>query len=513
MGTKAFGIFEGGGAKGFAHIGALKAAELKNIEFIGVAGASAGSIVAALVAAGYRADDLYNPEKEVGKPEEKKGLFDMNFVEFFDKKSWGNLQRVRASGEWIFGSGILTGGAKAVWSTVWNNGRIRKFINERGFLVTKSFVEWLDKTLAAAPEVRPDANTGRVLFKNLPIPLAVIVTDLTNQKILEFSGKKTPDTPVAEAVAASISIPLVFYPFPYADGQSEPPKELKLVDGGLLSNFPAWVFDEERDRYVNELPPTFGFRLVQLTDPEEEKNTFFSFLGALFSTALSGDAHLQYRRIENLHLVPLKVRANTLDFEMKAAKKEELYVRGRDSAWAYLRTYFGPADPENVKDALAVLHAAIRGVLGRSTMHLRLNVTMPVGENGKQRLKVLYRYNMDRDADDQLEFDLDAGACGKCWQAHDWHVVDLAQAKEALETEYKMNKYQRAMVRPTLRVILCVPIYDLDKFDKDRPKVENPILGVLTVDSDEDLAASFSGDAVLDQVAKGAGMISPMIRG
>ncbi len=41
-----FGIFEGGGAKGLAHIGALKAAEVRRLKFLGVAGTSAGSIVA-----------------------------------------------------------------------------------------------------------------------------------------------------------------------------------------------------------------------------------------------------------------------------------------------------------------------------------------------------------------------------------------------------------------------------------------------------------------------------------
>jgi predicted acylesterase/phospholipase RssA len=63
---EAFGIFEGGGAKGLAHIGALKATEEAGVEFIGVAGTSAGSIVASLVAAGYRADELYNTESQSG---------------------------------------------------------------------------------------------------------------------------------------------------------------------------------------------------------------------------------------------------------------------------------------------------------------------------------------------------------------------------------------------------------------------------------------------------------------
>ena len=47
-----------GGAKGMAHIGALKAFEENGIEFDVVAGASIGSIVGAFYAEGYRADEI-----------------------------------------------------------------------------------------------------------------------------------------------------------------------------------------------------------------------------------------------------------------------------------------------------------------------------------------------------------------------------------------------------------------------------------------------------------------------
>ena len=43
-----FAIFEGGGAKGIANVGAYAAAGEMGLDFVGVAGASAGSIVAAL---------------------------------------------------------------------------------------------------------------------------------------------------------------------------------------------------------------------------------------------------------------------------------------------------------------------------------------------------------------------------------------------------------------------------------------------------------------------------------
>lgn len=53
----AYIVFEGGGAKGFVHIGALRALE-EAVSIAGAAGTSAGAMVASLVAAGYRADDL-----------------------------------------------------------------------------------------------------------------------------------------------------------------------------------------------------------------------------------------------------------------------------------------------------------------------------------------------------------------------------------------------------------------------------------------------------------------------
>lgn len=58
----AYAIFEGGGARGVTHIGAAKALERENIEIVGVAGASAGAIIAALLAAGFSADELFDPK-------------------------------------------------------------------------------------------------------------------------------------------------------------------------------------------------------------------------------------------------------------------------------------------------------------------------------------------------------------------------------------------------------------------------------------------------------------------
>lgn len=61
MTTPIYAIFEGGGAKGLAHVAGVAAAELNELEFIGVAGASAGALIATLVAVGYSASEMFDP--------------------------------------------------------------------------------------------------------------------------------------------------------------------------------------------------------------------------------------------------------------------------------------------------------------------------------------------------------------------------------------------------------------------------------------------------------------------
>lgn len=58
-------VLSGGGARGFAHIGTLRALERHGLEIQAWAGTSMGAIIAALAAAGYRADDLLTLARSV----------------------------------------------------------------------------------------------------------------------------------------------------------------------------------------------------------------------------------------------------------------------------------------------------------------------------------------------------------------------------------------------------------------------------------------------------------------
>lgn len=65
----------GGGARGFAHLGVLKAFEENNISFDYVAGTSAGSLVGALHCAGLTYQQIYDIAKDLKKKDIKPGTF------------------------------------------------------------------------------------------------------------------------------------------------------------------------------------------------------------------------------------------------------------------------------------------------------------------------------------------------------------------------------------------------------------------------------------------------------
>lgn len=116
---KVFLVFQGGGAKGIAHIGGLAAWEeieqkfnsatpgaAESMELAGVAGTSAGAMIASLVAAGYKAEGLYkrgpNPDhllKRVagGSYEKPSSLF--------GRMGWFYIESLRVAekidGQWV----------------------------------------------------------------------------------------------------------------------------------------------------------------------------------------------------------------------------------------------------------------------------------------------------------------------------------------------------------------------------------------------------------------------------
>lgn len=519
----AFGIFEGGGAKGLAHVGALRALEERGVNFIGIAGTSAGAIVAALVGARYKSEEMFDPVSK--KPT---GVFTTDFTTLLSRPKWvcfsfgrkiGQLWREHWSIRILLFSVILIGISlllfalnylfsalnhlliswiPASWAllitflvillALWfvlgiANKRFRLF----GYFSTSGFENWLnDRLKEKVPTQDPG---GQVTFNDMPLPLTIVAADLNSKKIVTFNKKETPNFPVAKAVAASISIPGAFKPMVVGDKV--------LVDGGMLSNFPAWALDNEAETQI-DIVPTFGFRLnpISLNDPKsfppEKRKTFLGYAIALIRTAFLGENILEARQVLDLSQIPLSVSVGTLDFDLTDDQKRTLYREGKECADKFYRfDYIGPKDPRKINDLFEYLEKYIRLIINKPDVHLRINLALPIEPNRK-KLRILYRRNMEDDFDDRLILGLEEGAIGRCWQSKDETVlVNMKEAAKTFETEWRMTKYQQRLVRSTLETLVSIPVFEPEILDKRGLNGEDMKLAVLSIDSDEDLENDF----------------------
>jgi predicted acylesterase/phospholipase RssA len=80
-----YAIFEGGGAKGVAQVGALQAIAANNLEIVGVAGTSAGSLAAVLAAIGLEAADIMDEHDCDANILRRNGL---DPIKLLDQQAW-----------------------------------------------------------------------------------------------------------------------------------------------------------------------------------------------------------------------------------------------------------------------------------------------------------------------------------------------------------------------------------------------------------------------------------------
>ena len=190
-------VLEGGGVKGIALVGALKATEDRKIRYQGLAGTSAGAMVAALYAAGYSAEELE----------------DLLLKTHFS---------------------LLLDSIRPRWYGLWKH---------YGIYEGRLFYEWIYQLLR---------DKGVITFSDVKhCELKIVASDLTNRRVLTFDNTNNPKMSVAEAVRMSIGIPLFFKAYRYG--------ESLVVDGGILSNYPLWLFQDSEAE-------TLGFKLVSDKD-------------------------------------------------------------------------------------------------------------------------------------------------------------------------------------------------------------------------------------------------------
>jgi NTE family protein len=298
-------VFEGGGVKGIGLVGAASVVEEHGYQWSNLAGTSAGAIVASLLAAGYHGPELKNI------------IGSVDYLKFKDQSGLGSLPVVGPLAGLIWEKGIYAGKYFETW--------LRELLNRKNVRTFKDLI---------MDEFKDDE---RYRFK-----LRVIASDITNGRMLVLPqdiarwGIKPEDLDVASAVRMSMSIPFFFRPVGI---QSDADKKTSfIVDGGVLSNFPVWLFDTE-----NSIPewPTFGFKLVE---PEEGSPHLIKgpigLLTALFNTMM--EAH-DARYIQDQHFartIPIPTLGiKTTEFDITPARTEALYQSGRKGAEDFLASW------------------------------------------------------------------------------------------------------------------------------------------------------------------------------
>lgn len=194
----------GGGIKGAAHIGALKAFEEEHIEFEYISGASSGSIVASLYASGYTSDEIYILFQKYAKK--------IKYIEW--KKMFQLIGGLIVKRQVVI-DGLNSGNA------------IEKIMQEacqrKGIYQIKDIPK---KLLISSV----DLDNGTVyLFSSFS---AIQQNREKRAKLGNYSNQViyVREISIAKAVRASCSFPGVFSPCSY--------QKRKLVDGGIRENVP-----------------------------------------------------------------------------------------------------------------------------------------------------------------------------------------------------------------------------------------------------------------------------------
>lgn len=187
----------GGGARGGAHIGVLRALEELDVPIDYIAGTSMGAIIGAMYSAGYSPDQI---EEIVTKT---------NWVDAFSDQSDRRGLTMRKK--------ELDSDFLIPHRVGFNDGVIQLPL---GVLEGQKLDQIFQKVFLRVKDIRH--------FDDLPIPFRAVATNLvTGSEVVIDEGS------LADAVRASMSIPGVFAPVVIDD--------LMLVDGGMANNLPVSV--------------------------------------------------------------------------------------------------------------------------------------------------------------------------------------------------------------------------------------------------------------------------------
>lgn len=201
-------VLSGGGAKGIAHVGVIKALEENDIPIDCVSGTSMGSIVGSLYACGWSPDEM---------------------MKFFTSKDFGYWSTgvINPADVYYFSQEQPTPKFLSV------NVSLRDTTSSSfGGILPSNLISPLPMNIEFLKLYAPYSRQCNENFDNLFVPLRTVCSDVYHKhKVVCRSGS------LGDAVRASMSFPLVFKPIQL--------NGILVYDGGIYDNFPVDVMQED----------------------------------------------------------------------------------------------------------------------------------------------------------------------------------------------------------------------------------------------------------------------------
>lgn len=292
-------VFSGGGVKAYAFIGALESLEAKSLRIERVAGTSAGAIFASLLAAGFSLEEI------------KQKLQGLDLRRFLDAPK---LTSIIPGSKWLF------------------------LYFQMGLYHGRKLEQWIRELLA---------EKGVYTFADLKEDyLKVVVSDLTLGKLVVLPddlyrvyGIDAKYFPVSEAVRMSAGFPYFFMPSKLHGTKKE---ASFVVDGGLLSNFPLWIFENNNKQKKPYQRPVLGIKLSESVEnprPKKIKNAIDMFL-ALFSTMKQAHDARYISKSDQHNIVFIPVQGvETTNFHISESSIEQLINLGKEHTEIFLKRW------------------------------------------------------------------------------------------------------------------------------------------------------------------------------
>lgn len=200
-------VLSGGGAKGIAHVGVIKALEDNDIPIDYVTGTSMGAIVGSMYSCGWSPDKMMQVFTSSDFLDWSEGKINKKYIYYYDQPN-----------------------PTPQWASVNLSFKKEKSISSQ--IIPTSLISPLPMNIEFLKIYGPYSEQCGENFNNLFVPFRCVASDVYDKHKVVFS-----EGSLGDAVRASMSFPLVFRPIE-VDG-------ILLYDGGIYDNFPVNVMEND----------------------------------------------------------------------------------------------------------------------------------------------------------------------------------------------------------------------------------------------------------------------------